>query len=73
MGDPFAEREIDPVGVVDEEAQRLAARLLDGDQVDLRSSSESWLWMSVCRSLIGAVLRAVKKVGQAHFSTARYR
>ena len=36
VGDPFAERQADPVGMVDEEAQRLAARLLDGDQVEVR-------------------------------------
>ena len=36
LGDPFAERQVDPVGVVDEEAQRFGARLLDGDQVELR-------------------------------------
>ena len=40
MGDPFTERQIDPVGVVDEEAQHLVARLLDGDQVDFRVKLE---------------------------------
>ena len=35
LGDPFAERQVDPAGVVDEEAQRLGAGLLDGDQVEL--------------------------------------
>ncbi len=36
VGDPFAQRQIEPVGVVDEEAQRLGARLLEGDQVEVR-------------------------------------
>ena len=36
LGDPFAERQVDAVGVVDEEAQRVVPRLLEGDQVDLR-------------------------------------
>ena len=35
LGDPFAERQIDAAGVVDEEAQRLVARALQGDQVEL--------------------------------------
>ena len=35
LGDPFAERQVDPAGVVDEDAQRLVAGLLDGDQVEL--------------------------------------
>ena len=47
LGDPFAEREIDAVGVIDENAQGFGAGLLESDDVELEeSSSESWLWMS---------------------------
>ena len=35
LGDPFAERQVDATGVVDEEAQRFLARLLERDQIEL--------------------------------------
>ena len=35
LGHPFAERQIDAAGVVDEEAQGLVPRLLEGNQVKL--------------------------------------
>jgi len=35
MGNPFAKLEVDPTGVVDEEAQRFLARLLERDQIEL--------------------------------------
>jgi hypothetical protein len=35
VGDPFAEGEVDAARVVDEEAQRFLARLLERDQVEL--------------------------------------
>ena len=35
-GDPFAKRQVDPVGVVDEEAQGLRPGALQADQVELR-------------------------------------
>ena len=34
--DPFAEREVDPLGMVDEEPQRVVPRFLEGDDVDAR-------------------------------------
>ena len=37
LGDPFAERQVDPVGVIDEEAQRFVPGLLEGDEVELAS------------------------------------
>jgi len=36
VGDPLAERQVDSIGVVDEEAQRFVAGLLDGEQIDVR-------------------------------------
>jgi len=35
MGDPFAKREVNSTRVVDEEAQRFFARLLERDQIEL--------------------------------------
>ena len=35
LGDALAQRQVDPVGVVDEEPQRLGAGLLEGDHLDL--------------------------------------
>ena len=35
LGDPFAERQVDPARVIDEDAQGLVAGSLDGDQVEL--------------------------------------
>jgi hypothetical protein len=35
MGDPFAKRQVDAGGMVDEEAQRFLARLLERDQIEL--------------------------------------
>jgi len=35
MGDPFAERQVNTTGMVDEEAQRFFARLLERDQIEL--------------------------------------
>ena len=35
MGDPFAEGEVNAAGMIDEEAQRFGARLLEGDEIEL--------------------------------------
>ena len=35
VGHPFAQRQIHPAGVVDEEAERLGAGSLERDQLDL--------------------------------------
>jgi hypothetical protein len=64
-GDPFAKREVDPTGVVDEEAQRFLARLLKRDQIKLGIELTELLLnvlLEVCHTV-----EAVKKVGQAHF------
>ena len=67
LGDPFAERQIDPVGVVDEEAQRFGSGALDGDQIELRIELTELLLDVVLE--VFHLIRGEKKVGQAHFST----
>src|SRR6185437_11208165 len=82
MGDLFAEFQVDPPGVVDEEPQRLVARLLDGEQVDFRVElgklalnvllkvshvADQW-GVRKAFAITWGPIRAVKKVGQAHFS-----
>ena len=65
VGDPFAEREVNATGVVDEEAQRFLARLLERDQIELGIELTKLLLnvlLEVCHTF-----EAVKKVGQAHF------
>jgi hypothetical protein len=63
--DLFAEGEVDAARVVDEEAQRFLARLLERDQVELG--------VELLELLLDVILEvlnwheAVKKVGQAHF------
>jgi len=65
LGDPFAEREVDATGVVDEEPQRFLARLLERDQVELCIELAKLL-LDVLLEVFHLV-EAVKKVGQAHF------
>ncbi len=68
VGDAFAEGEVNSTGVVDKEAQRFCARLLERDQVDLCVELAELLLnvlLEVCHSV-----EAEKKVGQAHFSYA---
>ena len=65
VGDPFAERQVDATGMVDEEAQRFFARLLERDQIELGIELTELLLnvlLEVCHTV-----EAVKKVGQAHF------
>src|SRR5258705_8734040 len=69
-GNAFAERKIDALGVVDEEAQRFGPRLLDGDQVELGVELGKLL-LDVVFEVWHAgfcLVRDEKKVGQAHFS-----
>jgi len=69
-GNPFAERQIDTLGVVDEKAQRFGSRLLDGNQVKLGIELGELL-LDVVFEVWHAwfcLVRDEKKVGQAHFS-----
>ena len=68
VGNPFTEGEVDAARVVDEEAQRFFARLLERDQIDLVVELTELLLnvlLEVCHWV-----KAEKKVGQAHFSYA---
>lgn len=65
MGNAFAKREINATRVIDEEAQRFLARLLERDQIELGIELAELLLnvlLEVCHTF-----EAVKKVGQAHF------
>ena len=67
LGDPFAERQVDAARVVDEDAQRFLAGLLDGDEVEL--GIELGELLSGCPlEGLSYWVRGEKKVGQAHFS-----
>jgi hypothetical protein len=70
---PFAKGQVDALRMVDEEAQGLGPRLLEGNEVKLG--------IELCELLLNAVfevfhafsgrkclIRGEKKVGQAHFS-----
>ena len=63
---PFAERQIDPLGVVDEEPQRFVAGLLDGDEIEL-GVELGQLLLDVVLGGRSCLVRGEKKVGQAHF------
>lgn len=65
-GHPFAEGEVDALGMVDEQAQRLASRLLEGNQVKARVDLPE-LALDVILQVFHSN-RSEKKVGQAHFS-----
>ena len=68
LGDPLAERQVDAVGVVDEDAQGLGPGALQRDQVELRVELGELL-LDVLLGGLSCLVRAEKKVGQAHFST----
>ena len=67
LGDPFAERQVDAPGVIDEKAQGLGARALDSDQVE--APNRVRLAAAECSARgQSCLVRGEKKVGQAHFS-----
>jgi hypothetical protein len=71
VGDPLTERQIDPARVVDVEAKTVRSRVLERDQLDARielRKSLLYLGLKVVH-LSFCLLRAEKKVGQAHSST----
>ena len=72
LGDPFAEREVDPVGVVDEEPQRFLAGLLHGDQVEVRVELGQLL-LDVVLEVVHTGFGAKKKWARPTSGTARDR
>ena len=62
----LTERQVDPIGVIDIDAQGIATGALHGDDLDLRIKVGELLLDTVLRSSMPGW--AEKKVGQAHFS-----
>jgi len=71
VGDPFAESQVDPLGMVDEEAQGFLARLLERDQIELGVELVELLLDVLLK--VWHLVWGEKKVGQAHFSYTGYR
>ena len=65
VGHAFTETKVDPIRVVDEEAQGFLARLLQRDQIELGVELTK-LPLDVLLKILHWI-EAVKKVGQAHF------